>query len=190
MIARLTGVVVGSEPNALIIETGGVGYRVFTTNATIFAAEQDRESSLWTYLAVRETALELFGFVGQNELHFFTLLLSVSGIGPKSALAILNLAPVSVLKRAVVAEDASYLTKVAGIGKKNAQKIVLELRDKLGGFETEEPVSTIDTDVLDALSALGYPLADARSALKRVAPDVLETGERVKAAMRELNQLH
>jgi Holliday junction DNA helicase RuvA len=186
MIARLTGAIVRREEHSVIIDTGGVGYRVFTTTHTIDSLPRER-AALWTHLSVRENALELFGFSGEDELDFFTKLISVSGIGPRSALAIMSLAPVPILARAVASGDTSYLTKVAGIGKKSAEKIVLELRDKIIAIGvSDDPLP--NNDALDALSALGYPLPDAREALQKIDATVTDTGERVKAALRRLNR--
>lgn len=189
MIARLRGVAAHTETNALIIDVQGVGYRVFVTNETIQAATSAGVVSLWTYLAVRENALELYGFLHESEIQLFTMLLSVSGIGPKSALAILNLASVTVLQQAIASGDSSYLTQVAGIGKKNAQKIVLELRDKLTLTGTvAENDKLPDTDAMAALTTLGYSATEAREALKALPDDGASAGERVKAALRELNR--
>ena len=186
MIARLSGSVAAREAHGLIIDVGGVGYRVFTTTSTIERAPS-HGIALWTHLSVRENALDLFGFETERELVFFTHLISVSGIGPRSAIAIMNLASVDVLTQAIAAGDTSYLTKVAGIGKKSAEKIVVELRDKLAASTAASSTMTLpDHDALLALTALGYTAHDAREALKQIPTDILSTSERVKAALREL----
>src|SRR3989338_10665102 len=132
MIGHLKGIVSAVRQGYAIISAGGVGYKVFATRELLLALKQDTEAVIWTHLAVRESILDLYGFSSEEELRLFELLLTVSGIGPKSALAILDIASVETLRSAVSAGNASYLTKVSGIGKKTAEKIVLELRDKVG----------------------------------------------------------
>jgi Holliday junction DNA helicase RuvA len=186
MLARIFGKIVGTESNAVIIDAAGVGYRVHTTNEALLTSLATGDScALWTHLAVRENALELYGFIERSDLDFFTLLLSVSGIGPKSALTILNLAPPRLIQQAIVSGDTTYLTKVAGIGKKNAEKIVLELKDKVK-LSDSEGAFLPDTEALQALEALGYPLGDAREALKRVSAEATTVEARIKFALREL----
>src|SRR5689334_3135332 len=132
MIGHLTGTVFEKELGAVILDVGGVGYRVHVSNATFAAlpAETGSSVSLYTYMAVRETSMELYGFADKEELALFELLINVSGIGPKSGLAILSLANAATLTTAIAKNDVSYLTKVSGIGKKTAEKIILELKDK------------------------------------------------------------
>ena len=186
MIAYIEGRLLAAEPHALIVGTGGVGYRIATTEAAIRAATlSGGRTALWTHLVVRENALDLYGFLEQEEVEFFTLLLSVSGIGPKSALAIVNLAPVSVLAQAIAQTDTSYLTKVAGIGRKNAEKIVLELKDKIH-TPSSSSTSLPNSEALEALTTLGIPLAEAREALKRLAPVVTTAKEQITFVLREL----
>jgi holliday junction DNA helicase RuvA len=186
MIAYIEGLLLAAEPHALVIQVGGIGYRVATTEAAIQAATlSGGRSALWTHLVVRENALDLYGFPVREELDFFTLLLSVSGIGPKSALAIVNLAPVGILARAIAQGDSSYLTKVAGIGRKNAQKIVLELKDKVGALSSSgTPLP--NSEALDALTTLGIPLTEAREALKRITPNITTIEEQITFVLREL----
>ncbi|MDZ4284431.1 MAG: Holliday junction branch migration protein RuvA, partial [Patescibacteria group bacterium] len=144
------------------------------------------EVSLWTHLVVRDDALELFGFRERDELSLFERLISVSGIGPKSALAILDLAPVETLRSAIARGDTSYLTKVSGIGKKTAQKIVLELRDSLASAREADSAGEDYGDVIDALTTLGYSAREAREALKKMPPSTADTSERIKAALKTL----
>ena len=140
MIAQLKGEIAEITGNTLILLVGGVGYRINTTLETIKKIKESGSPtiSIKTHLAVRETSLDLYGFLKASELEFFEMLISISGIGPKSAIGILNVADVETLKIAVSTGESSYLTKVSGIGKKNAEKIILELRDKLGAIETKE----------------------------------------------------
>lgn len=187
MIGKLTGAAEQAGDRSLVIETGGVGYLV-NVLPELAAKARGGQLTLWTYLAVRENALELFGFAHKDELTFFELLVGVPGIGPKSALAILSLAPPATLRQAIVSGKTEYLTKVSGIGRKSAEKIVLELRDKLGKVAASEGRFVVEEDTLEALRSLGYPLREAREALREVAEEITETGERIKAALKILSQ--
>ena len=145
---------------------------------------------LWTHLSVRETSHDLFGFAERGALEVFELLITISGIGPKTALGILNVATPNMLRRAVSTGDTSYLTKVSGIGKKNAEKIVLELKDKLHVTEGGAPAgkqAQVDSDVIEALVSLGYNERDARGVLKELPSDLISASEKVKHALKLLS---
>lgn len=173
--------------HSLVVDAGGVGYKIFVTTDTALEAELEKTIFLWTHTAVRETVLDLFGFSERESLELFELLITISGIGPKTALGILNVASPSLLRQAVASEDTSYLTKVSGIGKKNAEKIVLELRDKLQITETEKSADMrAEGDALEALVSLGYSERDARESLKKVPQEIEGASERVKAALKLL----
>jgi len=190
MIAQIRGDLVHKDSKAVVVDVGGVGYRVFVSIPTLALLPQlGGAVAFWTHLAVRETALDLYGFLDQEEMHFFELLITVSGIGPKSALSILGLAPVDTLRAAIQSEDTSYLTKVSGIGRKIAEKIVLELKEKIGTIGTGGKESTArreDADVLAALSSLGYSEREARDAIKAIPADILRVEERITAALKLL----
>lgn len=192
MIAHLSGKLIFSSDRFVIIETAGVGYKVRTTLETLHALQNkaEKEVSLWIHTSVREDALDLYGFENRMDLDFFEMLISVSGIGPKSALGILNIAPVGHLKEAIAAGDSGALTKVSGIGSKGAQKIILELRDKVGGHgvSTGGGMLREERDALEGLVALGYSERDAREALKKVPPDIKGTGARIKEALKKIGK--
>jgi len=192
MIGQLTGVARVREPGLVILDVAGVGYKLAVTHETQNALPKDDSPvTLWTHLAVRENALDLYGFATREELSFFELIITISGIGPKKAIAILSLAPLAVLREAIVKKDASYLTKVAGVGRKNAEKIVLELHDKLGALgatDEESPALQADSDVLEAVRALGYSLQEAREAVKRVPNSVTGINDRIKEALRQMGK--
>ena len=191
MIAQLTGIVTRKDKNSVILDVVGVGYRVFVSPDTLeqLRVQKENSVSLFTHLSVRENALDLYGFLDQEELYFFEMLISISGIGPKSALAILSVADVFTLKRAIQSGDSSYLTKVSGIGTKNAQKIVLELNNKIGVFEEgEDSALREDIDAFEALKSLGYSTGEAREALKQVPRDVSGTRDRLKEALKLLGK--
>ena len=187
MIGHLKGSVSVVRAGYAIISASSVGYKVFATRETLLSLRQDVETSLWTHLAVRENALDLYGFSSEEELRLFELLLTVSGIGPRSALAILDVALVETLRSAISQGNASYLTKVSGIGKKTAEKIVLELRDKVGASTEGAGVSLHgDEEALEAMRALGYSQVEARDALRKVPPEVERSNERLREALRIL----
>ncbi len=187
MISQLTGIVDHKDTRFLILNVHGVGYKIYVSGDTLEKAVGSEPIRFWTHLVVREDALDLYGFLTQEELQFFDMLISVSGIGPKTALSIINLASIPTLKRAVVSGDSSYLTKVSGVGKKNAEKIVLELKDKLIiTHEEMDEASSNESDSLEALKSLGYPEREARDALKKVPRDITSTAERVKYVLKVL----
>ena len=187
MIASLSGTIRHKGLHHLVVDISGIGYKVFVTTDTALDRNSGDSVFLWTHLAVRETALDLFGFPEREELETFELLITISGIGPKTALGILNVASPSMLRQAVASEDTSYLTKVSGIGKKNAEKIVLELRDKLAVSKDDKRTDLrSEGDALEALVSLGYSEREARNALKQVPKKIEGAAERVKQALKLL----
>lgn len=187
MISTLKGMVSGKDQKSLVVEVGGVGLRVFAPAETLHKTIRNKEISLFTHLVVREDALTLYGFADKETLEFFELLIGISGIGPKTAVAILNVAGPEIIKRAVVTSDTSYLTKVSGIGKKTADKIVRELEDKIGALAEGTSVQE-EVDAVEALRSLGYSQSEAREALKKVDKKIVGTGERIKATLKILGK--
>ncbi len=188
MISYLSGKVLSISESFAVIDITGIGYKVFMTGQNLGELGEGDHASLFTHLAVRENALDLYGFQSQDELSFFELLITISGIGPKTALGILNVAPISLLRQAVFTENTAHLTKVAGIGKKNAEKIVIELRGKLSGEFRETDGVPNDGDAIEALTSLGYSQKEARDALKQVSKDLTSPSERVKQALKALGK--
>ncbi len=192
MIAHLSGTLLFASDRFVVVEVGGVGYKVRVALDTLRTLRENtkKEVSLWIHTSVREDALDLYGFDHQAELEFFEMLIGVSGIGPKSALGILNIAPVDHLKEAIAMGDATALTKVSGIGSKSAQKIILELRDKLGGSINEKGGTMLgeERDAIEGLVALGYTERDAREALKGVSAETKGTSSRIKEALKRLGK--
>lgn len=187
MIGHLDGVVAAVRAGYLILSAGGVGYKVATTKETLAALREGVNVALWTHLAVKETALDLYGFRSEEELRFFELLLTVSGIGPKSALSVLDIATVETIRSAVTQGNAGYLTKVSGIGKKTAEKIVVELRDKVGlSANGDAGALHGDEETLEALASLGYKPSEARDALRKVPPTIEGGNERLREALKIL----
>lgn len=188
MIDRLRGVITDNTLGSVVIDVNGVGYRVSITPETAATLSRADASAvtILTYLAIRENAHDLYGFLRIEDRDFFKLLLDVPGIGPKSALAILSLAPSETLARAISSGDTSYLTKVSGIGAKSAKKIIAELQDKIVPTGTGEPHHHTESEVIDVLASLGYSAAEAREALKHVSDEYTDTESRVKGALKAL----
>jgi Holliday junction DNA helicase RuvA len=188
MIGKLQGDFAGLTPDgAALINVGGVGYCVHVTAGTVAEiARAGKATSLLIHTAVREDALDLYGFTTEEELVFFKQLLSVSGIGPKSALGVMNVADATSLRRSIAQGDTSALTRVYGIGKKSAERIVVELRDKLAKEAGVGGASEGDTEVVDALMALGYRAEEVRKALKEMGLQGGSVTERIAAALKYL----
>ena len=186
MIARLRGRPVANTPDGLVLDVGGVGYLVAATPSAVRKADGAAEVALQTYLHVREDALQLYGFAEVAERELFVQLLSVNGIGPKVALAIVSGSPAADLRRAIVLEDTARFQAIPGIGKKTAERIVLELKEKLG--DAPVPISSAGGTqphlvARDALVELGWSLTEAEEALAATDPD-LPPEERVRQALR------
>ncbi len=185
MIGHIEGDVFVKRAGFAILSVGGVGYKIAATREALSSLKAGETAALWTHLAVREDALDLYGFRTEDELRFFELLLTVSGVGPKSALAILDLAPVETLRSAIAQGNTQYLTKVSGIGRKTAGKIVFELREKVGASLADVALQG-DEDALEAMQSLGYSLHEARDALRKVPREVTGGSERLRAALKIL----
>jgi Holliday junction DNA helicase RuvA len=185
MISYLTGKPLFEIDKALVLDVRDVGYNVNLTETTLIWALMQSTVSLWIHTIVRETAFDLYGFETKNELYFFKKLLNVSGIGPRSGLAMIGLASTDTLYQAIIKDNIAFLTSVPGVGKKTAERMCIELRDKLKDYagETEGTVHTGDTDVIDALVALGYSPAQAYQALEKVSEEITETSDRIKSAL-------
>ena len=187
MIGYLKGSVISLEEKSLLLDVGGVGYRIFASLDTLATLKKNKatEVALFTHLSVREDALDLFGFFSKEELRFFEQLIGISGIGPKSALGILTSSSVDRLSAAIASGDTGYLTKISGIGRKTAEKIVLELREKIGVIEESTGLRE-ETDALEALRALGYGEREIRDALKKSLSGA-STKERIRDALKILS---
>ena len=187
MIARLRGKPVARRPDGLVLDVNGVGYLVAATPSVLRRSEGGAEVTIETYLHVREDALQLYGFADPAERELFEHLLSVGGVGPKVALAIVSGSSPAELRRAIVLEDTARFEAIPGIGKKTAQRVVLELKEKIGSVERmREPQEGHDGHLVarDALVELGYTLVDAERALAEVDPE-LPAEERVRQALKK-----
>jgi Holliday junction DNA helicase RuvA len=188
MIARLRGTPVASTPEGLVLDVGGVGYLVAATPSAVRKADGASEIVVETYMHVREDTLQLYGFAERAERELFVQLLSVNGVGPKVALAIVSGSPADELRRAIVHEDHARFQAIPGIGRKTAERIVLELKEKLAASVSVAPVApggNADEHVVarDALVELGYSLVDAERALAETDASAAPE-ERVRQALR------
>jgi holliday junction DNA helicase RuvA len=167
MISRLRGTVLSVKAPVAVIDVGGVGFRVSCSQAALDTLDLGRTADLHTHLVVREDDLSLYGFASEDEVALFLMLLGVSGVGPRTALAMLSKLQPDTLRTAISENRSEVLARVPGIGKKTAEKIIFALRDKLGAVEaaSSTPFSAVDTEVLSALTALGYSIAEAQAAL-------------------------
>lgn len=191
MIAYLRGTVINKLNNYFILELNNIGYAVYAAENFLNNLKVGAEIEIYTHHHVREEADDLYGFPSLDELELFELLLGVSGVGPKSALGVLAMAASGDIKEAIVRGDANLLTKVAGIGQKTAERVVLELKTKVlrinGGVAALNNLSSgTGSDEIDALMSLGYTLSEARSALNMVDSNISDSGERVKEALKKM----
>ena len=187
MIGYINGNIIFSCDKYVVLDVGGIGYKVYISPDTANAVSSQGNAELWTHLVVKEDLLDLYGFLTQQELDFFKLLIGISGIGPKGALGVMSVASVETLCSAISASDTSYLTKVSGIGKKNAEKIILELKDKVETLSGAEKTSVglhEDIDVIEALKSLGYKERVARETLQKLSPDIKGTSQKITEALK------
>lgn len=190
MIASLEGTIEFKGEKFVVVNVGGVGYRVsIGTETASKIPEKQGKVKLWTYHYVREDANELYGFLHYPELELFGILNHVSGIGPRTALGVMDVASIDTLRRAIASGDTSYLTKVSGIGRKTAERIILELKEKLAGKGVAVDAQELkqETDALDALVSLGYTRREAREALAGVGQEITKAEDRIKAALKKLS---
>ena len=188
MIGSIKGKITLKTEKFLLIETNGIGYKVNVSPDLLSKINKiEEEVMLFIHTHIREDAFDLYGFLNRNELEFFEMLINISGIGPKGALTILGVATIETLKKAISTGDIAYLTKISGIGKKTAEKIVIELRDKMTNDNIEEGGIYLqgELDVLEALKSLGYSQNEAREALKKVPIDA-STNIKIREALKIL----
>jgi Holliday junction DNA helicase RuvA len=191
MIAYLRGTVINKINNYFILELNNIGYAVYAAENFLNNLRVGSETEVYIHHHVREEADDLYGFPSLEEFELFELLLSVSGVGPKSALGVLAMATALDIKEAIIRGDADLLTKVAGIGKKTAERVVLELKTKVlrisgGALTINNYNSGVSSDEIDALMSLGYSLSEARSALNAVDSVIIDSGLRVKEALKKM----
>lgn len=190
MIGSLEGKLELKTNKYIVINVAGIGYRVFVSPETLSKLPQvDETTKLFTAFEVKENAQELYGFLKEEELNFFEILRTVSGVGPKTALSILSLATTKILSSAIINGDSNFLTKVSGIGSKTAQRLIVDLKDKIAelGFK-ETTGGKKDSDLLEALIKMGYGVKESAEALSLVAVELENEGSRLKEALKILSQ--
>ncbi|HXF61150.1 MAG TPA: Holliday junction branch migration protein RuvA [Caldilineaceae bacterium] len=190
MIRMVSGAVIAHGKDYLIVDVGGVGLKVFVPEPVAMEQSQGGPILLHTYLQVREDALNLYGFTDEEELAMFELLLGVSGVGPKVALATLGVLNPDALRLAIANEEPGLIARVPGVGKRTAEKIVLELRDKVkqvGGLQALATATEVDTEVIDALIALGYSVVEAQRAVQKVPKEATGVEERLRLALSQFS---
>lgn len=185
MISFLRGKILNKGNGFVIIAVADIGYKVFVNTALYAVLEIGSQAEIYTHQHIREDAVNLYGFKNLEELELFELFLSVSGIGPKTALGVLAAGPVNEIKESIAHGDAHLLTKVSGIGKKTAERAILELREKVG-YISSGAIGRIGGEEIDALMALGYSMSEAREALCAVDSNIKESGARIKQALKKL----
>lgn len=198
MLHYIKGPVVMRLPGGIVVEAGGLGYEInVPDNSSAYLKSDGEQIMLYLYMAVREDDVSLFGFSEREGLILFKQLLTVSGVGAKAAMAIMSSAPLHEIKKAIAFEDAVFLTRANGIGKKTAQRVVLELKDKMGaidsgssgeGLWTDAEVIGSDerTEAANALMALGYSRAEASSAMAAIKETGLSSQEYIRLALKRL----
>jgi Holliday junction DNA helicase RuvA len=185
MISYLRGKIIDHDLTSLVIDVNGIGYKVFATDSVLSKAKLDIEISVWTHLAVRENALDLYGFDDKKEIQFFELLLTISGVGPKSAISIMSTATIDTLIEGIQSNDAEYFSKTSGVGKKTAEKIIVNLKDKIGSYQTSNNSGSSGNNnavSIDALVALGYSEKDSREAIAEISKKYVKSDEKQTGA--------
>jgi Holliday junction DNA helicase RuvA len=188
MIAGLSGTLAAVSKDSVVVQVGGVGFRVFVPQTLLDGTSgPGQEVTLFTHLHVRENELTLYGCESEEELTLFRMLLSVSGIGPKVALAILSFLPPDRLRTAIAQEDVTLLARTPGIGPKTARKMVFDLRDKVAAElpvgEPRPALTEADADLVAALTSLGFSVAEAQEAIRALPREPLPLEERVRLAL-------
>ena len=198
MIHYIKGTLEIKLPESVVIETGGVGFKISVpSNSRLYMTQEGTEISVFTYMNVREDDISLYGFDDEEGLMLFEKLITVNGVGSKAAMAILSAMPSGEVRKAIMYEDADMLTRANGIGKKTAQRIVLDLKDKVGtgadltvptGMADSLPAATSDSkgEAIDALIALGYARAEAAEALVGIKEQDLTVEEYIKLALKKM----
>jgi len=191
MISYLKGTISYISENEIEVIVNNIGYKVFVTNDILDKVKLDQEIEIFTHQDVKETALDLYGFDSRGKLDLFAKLISVSGIGPKTGLNVLALATVDEIESAIIRGDASILTKVSGIGKKTAERIVLELKNKFSkgaDLPVTDNDQSEDADVIDGLIGLGYTIDQARQSLRQIDKNIEGSEEKIKACLKILSK--
>ncbi|PIR05404.1 Holliday junction branch migration protein RuvA [Candidatus Kuenenbacteria bacterium CG11_big_fil_rev_8_21_14_0_20_37_9] len=191
MISYLKGKILAKNQKSVIAVVHDIGYEIFVTENFLEKIKVNDEIELHTYLKHDEDNMALYGFRDKEELLFFKLLITISGVGPKTALGVLEVAKLADIKKAILRDEPSILYKVSGVGKKTAERIVVELKNKIDALPmTEKEISfgDVNSEVFDALVSLGYAQTDVREALKQMPETVEKMEEKIKKALKILGK--
>jgi Holliday junction DNA helicase RuvA len=189
MIAKIKGKIAFLRDHYVVVDVAGIGYKIFVTDFSMGKMAGKEEIELFTHTYVREDILALYGFLTLDELGMFELLISISGIGPKAAIGILTIAEPKTIRTAIITGDSSILTRVSGVGKKTAERVILELSNKIAELPGEDQCAArADSEAIEALASLGYSVSQARDALKAVPESVKDVSERVRSALKSLGK--
>jgi len=189
MIAKLKGKIEFILNNYVVLDVNDVGYKIFMTAYSLGKIAGSDNVEIFIHTHVREDVLALYGFMSLEELEMFELLISVSGIGPKAGLGILTIADPKTIKTAIANDDASILTRVSGVGKKTAERVILELQNKVSEMPSgEKGEISSDGDVLEALVSMGYSISEARDALKSIPREIIDVSEKIKMALKNIGK--
>jgi holliday junction DNA helicase RuvA len=188
MIASLRGIIQEKGEGYIILDVQGVGYKVFVTNQTANEAILEKELFCYIHHYVREDIQDLYGFIDEEAKGLFSLLITISGVGPRSAQSVLDVASIEDLKAAIAADDPQLLKQVAGIGPKLAERITLELKNKLTGSIGVSKRLAKDVDVIEGLISLGYSRSQAQTVVQELPKEVIDTGERMKLALQRFRK--
>jgi len=190
MIGMLTGTLVFRDGQSIILDVHGVGYKVLASSQILDTSHTGDTLTIFTHTHVREDALDLFGFSTQQDLHVFEQLISVSGVGPKTAMSVFVVGGRDAILGAIRKADVDFFTSVPRLGKKNAQKIIIELKNKLGSLEDLDLAgeSKEESEVLSALESIGFSEKEARSALRNLHGEGKSVEEKVKLALKQLGK--
>lgn len=191
MISYLKGMILSKTNKTVTVLVNNLGYQVFIPQTLLNKIIIGSEVELFTHLRHSEDAMSLFGFKSREELQFFELLITISGVGPKTALGVIEVAKLSDIKKAIFRDDPSILYKVSGVGKKTAERIVVELKNKLDALPTNEKeinLADTDTETFDALLSLGYSERDVREAIRKIPADLERMEDKIKSALKYLGK--
>jgi Holliday junction DNA helicase RuvA len=188
MINYLNGKIIKKGGNFAVLLVAGIGYKIYASEAAVLDLPAGTEIELWTHHHIREDAADLYGFTTSDKLEMFDLLLNVNGIGPKSAMGVMSAIGVEDLKSAIATGDLAMLTKISGIGKKTAERLILDLKDKIGFLSplVGDIGGSARGEEIEALEALGYSLQQAREALAKVDKTITDSGKRIKEALKNI----
>lgn len=189
MIVYLKGKIIHKNDRFVILENRDIGYQVFSTETILNSINDGDKVELYTHQQVKEDTLDLYGFNSMDELEFFQQLLSISGVGPRAALGVLSIAKIEDVKQAILSEDATLLKKVSGIGQKTAERIVIELKNKISGIVSKagNTIKGSSDEVIDALETLGYKPHAIRQAISKLPENIEDLQEKVKATLKIIN---